>query len=96
VQADRRRAREDRQDVKRHPATPDDTVVWLSSAEVALMLRVSRAYVRRLARSERLPATVHNRRIWFRRSHIEQYVAARVVEHSRHVPRPDVPRTNKG
>jgi len=84
-----RRAREDRQaHVAEREATPDAAVVWLSSAEVAIMLSVTRAWVRLLGRADRLPATVHRHRLWFQRQHIEQYIAARAAERSRRIARP--------
>lgn len=58
-------------------APPDDDHVWLSPAEAALVLGLTRTGVMYRAHEGLLPHVRRGRRVWFRREHIEQAAAAR-------------------
>ena len=68
---------------KRAPESgpPDDGDVWLDALTASLVVGVSRQYLGRLAVQGRLPAALDRgrRKWWFRRSHIEEYAAARAL-----------------
>lgn len=63
---------------RRGPPPGDD--VWLDSLTVAAILGVSRARVSELGRKGRLPRTVRADRVWFRRTDVEVFVAARAFK----------------
>lgn len=63
----------------RQSGPPDDGDVWLDTRTTALLLGISITRVAQLARRGRLPCTDTGGRRWFRRSHIEQIAAARVL-----------------
>jgi excisionase family DNA binding protein len=73
------RTREREQVVARQPVSrpPDDPHTWLSSAETAQVLGISRRRVDQLAKRESLPFVQAGRRRWFRQDHIE------LVSHAR-------------
>ncbi|WP_139982980.1 type IV toxin-antitoxin system AbiEi family antitoxin domain-containing protein [Nocardioides litoris] len=58
-------------------APPDLDHVWLPTAVVAIMLRLSPSGVRQRAARGYLPCERHGGRLWFRRDHIELVAAAR-------------------
>jgi hypothetical protein len=77
---ERQRRAGDRQLAAAHrPAStpPDDQHTWLSSAETAQALGISRRRVDQLAMRESLPFVLAGLRRWFRRDHIEMVAAAR-------------------
>lgn len=63
----------------RRPASsrPDDDHTWLSSAETADILGISRRRVDQLAKRESLPFVQAGRRRWFRQDHIDLVKRAR-------------------
>lgn len=75
----RRRARERELVAARQPVStpPDDHHSWLSSAETAQVLGISRRRVDQLAERESLPFVQAGRRRWFRQDHIDLVKQAR-------------------
>lgn len=58
-------------------AAPDDGDVWLSTAEAALVLGLTKTGVRYRADQDLIPHERRGSRLWFRRDHVEQVAAAR-------------------
>jgi excisionase family DNA binding protein len=75
------RARARKRVAAQRPASmpPDDQRRWLSSAETAQLLGISRRRVDQLAKRESLPFVQAGRRRWFRQDHIEMVAAARLA-----------------
>ncbi|WP_425573223.1 helix-turn-helix domain-containing protein [Nocardioides lentus] len=69
--AERKRRRE----LYRNP--PDIEHAWLDTAEVAALCQLSRKWVIKQIRLERMPATSHGGQWWVRREHAEVVAAAR-------------------
>lgn len=62
---------------------PEDGDVWLDAGATAVVLGISRSRVSQLARVDRLPHVRRGRRLWFRRTHVEQIAAARAWQRTR-------------
>lgn len=77
--ADERAAEADARRALKEP--PDDGQVWLSVSVAARVLDLSPVRIRQLAQEDRLPHRRVGRRIWLRRSDVEQIAAARVFRH---------------
>lgn len=56
---------------------PPEPGVWLNTNTAAALLGMSPTGVTLMARQDRIPATRHGRRWWFRRDHLEVLAAAR-------------------
>ena len=77
VYAQEQRAAEERRTRRPATAPPDDELVWLTMAEVALLLQITRPGVRYRVEQDLIPHVRIGRRVWFRRDHVEQVAAAR-------------------
>ena len=70
-------------DYRRVDHRPDHEHDWLSLREVAGLLGVTSAAVRRRIRRRKLPAVESGARLWVRRDLLEQVEAARLVRKTR-------------
>lgn len=69
---------------------PRDGQVWLDAATTAIVLGLSVSRVKQLAAADRVPHQRQGRRLWFRRTDVEQLAAARAfVERRRGRQRPN-------
>ena len=59
---------------------PDDGQIWLRATTAALVIGCTPQWVGRIASEERIPAVRRGRRWWLRRTDVEIYSAARVLE----------------
>jgi hypothetical protein len=73
---------------QRSSGPPKDGQVWFGTTTTALVLGISTARVRQLARADRLPYTQRGARRWFSRTHVEQIAAARSVRNGRNLGHP--------
>ena len=66
---------------------PDEEHDWLTTAQAAEVMGVSRPAISQRARRGRLPFVEHDGRRWFRRDHLELVKHADLVKRPRRVPR---------
>lgn len=78
IVAERRAAKQQRQEAKARSRAPEDGQEWLSTREAAELLGCSRNWVRERVIAEKLPGIRRGRRIWLRRIDVER--AARAAE----------------